>query len=68
MSRPFKSFQGFGVFSPAGRLETAKHTEGEAEDAARVIGGTNWRTDGYTVEPVTVIRLNNNSSHRNTTA
>ncbi|HEY1035577.1 MAG TPA: hypothetical protein VGE09_11410 [Pseudoxanthomonas sp.] len=62
MTRRRKPIRAFGVFNPEGRIETTKHTESEAEDAARIIGGTKWRSDGYRVEPVEVARVVTRSS------
>ena len=42
------------MIGPAGKIETTRSRERDAEDAARVIGGTKWRFTGYRVEPVRI--------------
>lgn len=61
MSRPRKAIMAFAVFAKSGRLETARATKAEAEDAAKIIGGTNWQDAGFTVEPVEVTRFTTTS-------
>ena len=43
------------VYGPTGRIETSRPTQGEAESAAAIIGGTNWAHDGYQVLPVLIL-------------
>jgi hypothetical protein len=62
MSRARKTVVAFAVFSPSGLLETARRTRDAAEDAASIIGGTEWATSGFTVEPVEVTRFTNTSA------
>jgi hypothetical protein len=50
--RPQKAF---AVYSPTGRVETSRPTQGEAESAAAIIGGTTWAGDGYQVLPVLIL-------------
>ncbi len=52
-----KTVDAFAVFSAGGQLLTAKTRQSEAEDAARIIGGTDWTSRGYTVEPVQITRF-----------
>lgn len=61
MSRPRLPIKAFGVFSPSGRLETARLAIIEAEEAAKIIGGTRWKEDGFTVEPIEVTRFTTTS-------
>lgn len=49
-----KSIAAFGVFSPQGKIQTTRVIKSDAEEAAGIYGGTNWRLDGYTVKPVTL--------------
>lgn len=57
MSRARKTIVVFGVFSPSGLLETTRRSRDAAEDAARILGGTEWAASGFTVEPVEVTRF-----------
>ncbi len=57
MSRPRSPVMVFAVFDERGRLQTAKPTEKDANDAAKIIGGTNWQRAGFTVEPVELRRF-----------
>lgn len=52
-----KSLDAYAVFDANGRLCTARAHRAEAEDAARIIGGTDWSARGYTVEPVQITRF-----------
>lgn len=54
MSRKTAPFPAWVVLDPRGRLQTARETEEAATDAARIVGGSNWRSDGYTVRPATI--------------
>jgi hypothetical protein len=56
MNRPRKPIPAFAVFGPNGDLRTTRDTKADAEDAARVIGGTHWELHGFTIESVTVER------------
>ena len=47
----------FAVFGPTGKIETARTREDDAVAAARIIGGSNWESEGFTVEAVTVSRF-----------
>lgn len=62
MNRPRKPIDAFGVFDPSGRLETTRLSRTQAEDAAKIIGGTNWERMGFTVEPVEVTRSTTTSA------
>ena len=37
-------------------FETAKLSDRDAREAARILGGTDWQARGYTVEPVLITR------------
>ena len=52
-----RSYDVFAVFSPDGRLQTARENRRDAESAAAIIGGTDWEVTGYTVEVVQLTRF-----------
>lgn len=52
MSR--RTIRAFGVLDAYHRLHTTRETQAAAEDAAKILGGTEWAADGWTVKPVTV--------------
>lgn len=52
-----KTVDAFAVFDSKGRLLSARDSESQAEEAAKIIGGTEWASRGFTVEPVQVTRF-----------
>jgi hypothetical protein len=52
-----RRIQAFGVFTPKGVLLTSRSNRKDAEFAAGVLAGTNWRKQGYEVDPIVVTRV-----------
>jgi len=61
MSRT-RTTMAFAVFDQSGRLQTARATRREAEEAAKIIGGTAWAEAGFTVDPVEITRFTTTST------
>ena len=53
--KPPKPQRAVAVYDPAGKPQTARPNRREAEDAAAIIGGSNWQADGYQVWPVLIV-------------
>lgn len=49
-----KTIRAYGVFDPGVNLRSSRETQAAAEEAARILGGTEWAAAGWTVKPVTV--------------
>lgn len=56
MSRGRRRVTAYGVFSPRGTLLTSRDNRSDAEFAAQILVGTDWKTQGYAVDPITVTR------------
>jgi hypothetical protein len=52
-----RSQKAFGLFNPSGKVETVRMIEADAQDAAKIFVGTDWRAAGYHVDPVIIVRI-----------